>query len=186
MRRRDVLTLAAGTAALAAPRLATALRPQTLRFVPVNALTLLDLSFAGLPHTRSHAYLVFDTLYGLDETFTARPQMLDGHLVENAGTSRDLRLREGLRFHDGTPVLARDAVASIQRCAIREGFLQALMATTGELSAPDDSTIRFRLKYPFPHLPEALAGLATITPVIMPEHLANSDPAQPVSDMVGS
>ena len=96
------------------------------------------------------------------------------------------RLREGLRFHDGTPVLARDAVASIRRCAMREGFLQALMAATGELTAPDDRTIRFRLKRPFPHLPETLAGLATITPMIMPERLANSDPAKPISEMVGN
>ena len=186
MLRRDVLTRAVGTVALSAPRLAAAQRPQILKFVPVNALTVLDPTFAGLPHTRSHAYLVFDTLYGLDETFTARPQMLDGHLVEDAGTSWDLRLREGLRFHDGSSVLARDAVASIRRCAMREGFLQALMAATDELTAPDDRTIRFRLKRPFPHLPETLAGLATITPVIMPERLANSDPAKPISEMVGS
>ena len=186
MLRREVLTLAAGAAALAAPRLAAARRPQTLTFVPVTGLTVLDPSFAGIPHTRSHGYLVFDTLYGLDETFTARPQMLDGHVVEDDGTSWDLRLREGLRFHDGTPVLARDAVASIRRCAVREGFLQALMAATDELTAPDDRTIRFRLKRPFPHLPETLAGLATVTPVIMPERFANSDTAKPVSEMVGS
>ena len=184
MRRRHILAI--GTATLAAPRLAAAQRPQTLKFVPVNALTVLDPTFTGLPHTRSHAYLVFDTLYGLDETFAARPQMLDGHLVEDEGASWTLRLREGLRFHDGEPVLARDAVASIRRCAMREGFLQALMATTDELTAPDDRTIRFRLKRPFPHLPEALAGLATITPVIMPERLATSDPAKPIAEMVGS
>ena len=46
-------------------------------------------------------YLVFDTLYGLDETFAAQPQMVEGHLVENDGTLWTLRLREGLRFHDG-------------------------------------------------------------------------------------
>ena len=101
---------------------------------------------------------MFDTLYGLDETFTAQPQMVEGHTVENDGTLWTLRLREGLRFHDGTPVLARDAVASIRRFAARDGFGQALMAVTGELSAPDDRTLRFRLTKPFPHLPAALAG----------------------------
>ena len=186
MQRRNFLKLATATAALTAPHLARAQRPQTLKFVPVNALTVLDPSFAGIPHTRSHGYLVFDTLYGLDETFAARPQMVEGHLVENTGALWELKLREGLLFHDGTPVLARDAVASIRRCAVREGFMQALMAATDELTAPDDRTIRFRLKRPFPHLPEALAGLATITPVVMPERLANSDPSRPISEMVGS
>ncbi len=186
MLRRDLLTLAAGSVALAAPRIAKAQRQQTLRFVPIIGLTILDPSFAGLPHTRSHGYLVFDTLYGLDETFAARPQMADGHQVDDAGRSWDIKLREGLRFHDGTPVLARDAVASIRRCALREGFCQALMDVTADLTAPDDRTIRFRLTRPFPHLPEALAGLATVTPVVMPERLASGDPAKPVSEMVGS
>ena len=185
MQRRALLKLAAGAVSLGAPHLARAQRAQTLKFAPIIGLVMLDPTFAGIPHTRSHGYLVFDTLYGLDEKFAPRPQMVEGHTVEN-GTVWDLRLREGLRFHDGSPVLARDAVASIRRCALREGFSQALMAATGELTAPDDRTIRFRLHKPFPHLPEALAGLATITPVIMPERLAAGDAGKPVSEMVGS
>ena len=84
--------------------------------------------------------------------------MLQGHTVDNGGTLWTLRLREGLRFHDGTPVLARDAVASIRRFAARDAFGQSLMAVTADLSALDDRTIRFRLSKPFPHLPAALAG----------------------------
>ncbi len=154
--------------------------------VPIVGLTLLDPTFAGIPHTRCHGYLVFDTLYGLDEHFNAHPQMVEGHTVDEDGRVWRLRLREGLRFHDNTPVLARDAVASIRRCAVRDGFTQALLAATDELAASDDRTIQFRLKRPFPHLPEALAGLAPITPVIMPERIAGADPARPVTEMVGS
>ena len=91
--------------------------------------------------------------------------MVEGHTVENDGTLWTLRLREGLRFHDGTPVLARDAVASIRRFAARDGFGQALMAATNELSAPDDRTLRFRLAKPFPHLPAALGGSSIISAV---------------------
>jgi peptide/nickel transport system substrate-binding protein len=87
-----------------------------------------------------------------------------------------------LRF---SPIVG-DAVASIRRCAVREGFSQALLAATGELTAPDDRTIRFRLLRPFRLLPEALAGLGTITPVIMPERLAAADPSRPVTEMIGS
>ena len=80
-------------------------------------------------------------------------------------------------FHDGTPVLARDAVASIRRFGVRDRFGQALMAVTDELSAPDDRSLRFRLAKPFPHLPAALAGSSSFTPCIMPERLARSEPS---------
>jgi peptide/nickel transport system substrate-binding protein len=97
-----------------------------------------------------------------------------------------LKLRDGLRFHDNEPVLARDVVASIRRFAARISFAAALMASTDELSAPDDRTVRFRLKRPFPHLPEALAGPGDTVPAIMPERLAAEAPYRPVGEIAGS
>lgn len=115
MRRRDVLKLSAGAAMLAMPHIATAQRERTLRFVPGSDLSLLDPVFTPARGTHNHAYMVFDTLYGLDEKLTAHPQMVEGHVVENNGMVWTLRLREDLVFHDGSPVLARDAVASVRR-----------------------------------------------------------------------
>jgi peptide/nickel transport system substrate-binding protein len=60
------------------------------------------------------------------------------------------------------------------------------MVTTEELAAPNDRTVRFRLKRPFPHLPEALAGPGSIVPAIMPERLAATSPFKPVAEIVGS
>ena len=83
-------------------------------------------------------------------------------------------------------MLARDVVASIRRFASRISFADALMAATEELSAPDDSTVRFRLKRPFPHLPEAPAGPGGIVPAIMPERLAVTSPFKVVDEIIGS
>ena len=186
MQRRDLLKLATTTAIFATPHIARSQRERTLKFVPGGALSFLDPIWTPIRGTHNHAYLVFDTLYGLDETFTPQPQMVQGHVVENDGTLWTLRLREGLRFHDGSPVLARDAVASIRRFAARDGFGRSLLAVTSELSAADDRTLRFRLTKPFPHLPAALAGSSEITPCIMPERLANTDPFRQVTEMIGS
>ena len=60
--------------------------------------------------------------------------MVEGHQVEEDGLTWTLRLRDGLRFHDKEPVLARDVVASIRRFAARITFADALMAATEELS----------------------------------------------------
>ena len=46
-------------------------------------MTLADVTATARP-TRNHAFLVFDTLYGLDEDLLPQPQMVAGHTV---GTS---------------------------------------------------------------------------------------------------
>src|SRR6266850_4971858 len=187
MHRRDLLkTAGASLAAIAAPRIGQAERLNKLVFGVHVDLSVLDPVVTGRRQTRNHAYLVFDTLYGIDTNWTAQPQMVEGHQVEEDGLTWMLTLRDGLRFHDKEPVLARDVVASIRRFAARIGFAYALMSATEELSAPDDRTVRFRLERPFPHLPEALAGPGANVPAIMPERLASESPFKPVSEIVGS
>jgi len=187
MRRRDLLkATGASVAALTAPRIGRAEKANKLVFVPALDLSQLDPVVTGNRSTRTHAYLVFDTLYGIDTNWTAQPQMVEGHQVEKDGLIWTLTLRDGLRFHDKEPVLARDVVASIRRFAERISFAKALMAATEELSATDDRTVRFRLKRPFPHLPDALAGPGDNVPAIMPERLAAMSPYKPVPEIIGS
>jgi peptide/nickel transport system substrate-binding protein len=86
MRRRDLLKGAgASVAALAAPRIGRAERASKLVFVPVFNLAVLDPVVTGNRSTRTHAYLVFDTLYGIDTSWTAQPQMVEGHQVDETG-----------------------------------------------------------------------------------------------------
>src|SRR5215831_13648442 len=187
MHRRDLFKAAgASLATLAAPRIGRAEKTNKLVFVPTEDLSVLDPHFAGGRARRNHAYLVFDTLYGIDTNWTAQPQMVAGHQVAEDGLIWTLTLREGLRFHDNEPVLARDVIASIRRFAARISFADALMSATEELSALDDRTVRFRLKRPFPHLPEALAGPGANVPAIMPERLAATSPFKPVDEVIGS
>src|SRR5207237_3357800 len=191
MRRREMLKTGLAAAAsfaapLAAPRLAGAANAKTLIFVPTSDLAVLDPIVTFNRPTRNYAYLVFDTLYGIDTHWQAQPQMVEGHDVADDGLTWQLQLRDGLRFHDNEPVRAADVVASIRRFAPRIGFAAALMAATEELSASGDRTVRVRLKRPFPHLPAALAGPGGTVPAIMPERLAATSPYQPGKELVGS
>ena len=184
MQRRTVVV--AGLAALAAPRIGRGAEARVLRFIPQADVAVLDPIWTTSYQTRDHAFLVFDTLYGQDAAYAPQLQMLEAGAPSADGLRWDLRLRPGLRFHDGTPVLARDCVASIRRWGSRDTFGQALLAATDELSAPDDRTITFRLSQPFPLLPDALAKTAPSPCVIMPERLAVTDAFKQVSEMVGS
>jgi peptide/nickel transport system substrate-binding protein len=184
MKRREFLSGAASL--LAAPTIARAQESKVLRFIPQTDLTVLDPMLTYAYATRTHAYLVFDTLYGQDSSFQSSPQMLDGHLQEDDGKLWRLTLRPGLKWHDGVPVLARDCVASIRRWAKVDPFGQSLMLATDSLLAGDDRTIVFRFKRRFPLLPQALGKLPTMAPVMMPERLALTDPSTPISEMIGS
>src|SRR5437763_5274598 len=109
--------------------------------------------------------------------------MVEGHAIENDGLRWDLQLRDGLMFHDGSAVRAPDCVATITRWAKQHPMGQALMNRTDELAAISDKTIRFRLKKPFPLLPEALAEPYCS---IMPEQLAKTDSFEQIKEAIGS
>ncbi|MGI4953901.1 MAG: ABC transporter substrate-binding protein [Janthinobacterium lividum] len=184
MRRRTALATIAGL--LASPGLPRAQAARTLRFVPQADPAILDpIVTTGLV-TRNHGFMIFDTLYGVDDRFRPQPQMVEGHMIGDDGLSWTMRLRDGLRFHDNTPVLARDVVASLRRWAARDTFGASLFAVLDEIAAPDDRTVRWRLRRPFPLLPDCLGKVGAVTAAIMPERLARSDPAVPLREMVGS
>ena len=184
MHRRTLLG-AALAAPLARPALARAEASTTLKFIPYADLALLDPAVSAFV-TRNHVMMVFDTLFAMDEAGRMQPQMLSGHATEADGLTWTLTLRPGLKFHDGTPVLARDAVASIRRWQVNDAFGQALAAATDELTAPDDKTIKFRLKRRFHLLPEALGHPTNTMAAIMPERLAQTPASVRLTEMVGS
>jgi len=186
IRRRSLLAAAAATTTLTRPALAAPGDRRVLKFVPQADLALLDpIQTTGLV-TRNHAMLVFDTLYGVDAQLQPQPQMAQGHTVEDDGKLWRITLRPGLHFHDGTPVLARDCVASIRRWASREAYAQTMMSYVDELSAPTDTEIRFRLKRPFASLTYVLAKPNPNVCFVMPERLASQSGTQAVTEMVGS
>ena len=187
MRRRTVLKsgVAAGAALLASglAKPAVAQPAKVLKFVPHANLTSLDPVWTTASVTNIHANMVWDKLYGLNEKLEGKPQMLAGDEVSSDGLTWKMTLRDGLLFHDGERVLAKDVVASLKRWSKRDGFGQRLAAQMDEMTAPDDKTIQMRLKKPFPHMRFAL-GLGSS--FIMPERSAQTDAFKSISEYVGS
>ena len=183
MRRRDLLKsaplLAAGT--LAAPALAQAQKP--LRFIPQANLTVLDPIWTTAVVTYDHAYMVYDLLYGYDGAGNVRPQMAAGHQISADQLTWTFTLRDGLKFHDGEPVLARDCAQSLRRWGSRDSFGQVLMKYVNEIVPLDDKRFEIRLKKVCPQL---LFGLGARQSFIMPERLALKPGTEQITDPVGS
>ncbi len=181
MQRRTFLASAA--ASLATPALAQP--AQVLKAVPQANLTSIDPIWTTANITRNHGHMVYDTLYGLDGDLAPQPQMAAGHVVEDDGKRITITLREGLAFHDGEPVLARDVAQSIRRWIPRTSYGQKLGDVLDEVAAPDDKHIVFRLKKPFPLLFQALGQVSSAC-FIMPERVARTDPFKQIDDPTGS
>ena len=125
MDRRTFLKNAAGavgvaaSGSLATPAISQRAAARTLRFVPHADLANLDPVWSSAYVARNAAAMVWDTLYGADEKLQLQRQMVEAEEVSADGLTWTFRLRPGLKFHDGEPVLANDVVASINRWSAR-------------------------------------------------------------------
>ena len=180
--RRSVLTGgAAAAASLASPALAA--NPKVLRYVPQANLANPDPIWTTATIATLHGYMVWDTLFGIDQALVARPQMLAGSETSADGLTWKMTLRDGLLWHDNEPVLAKDCIPSIQRWGKRDGFGQRLMSLTAEMKVIDDKSFQIRLTRPFPQMAYALGANGCF---IMPERLAKTDAFTQISEYVGS
>jgi peptide/nickel transport system substrate-binding protein len=186
MKRRTLLGAAAATAGLPRFAISQPAAARVMRFVPQANLTLLDPIITTAAVTANHAYMVFDTLFGMNTALDAKPQMAEGYSVSDDGRSYLIKLRDGLKWHDGQPVLARDCAASLARWAARDTFGQTLAKAVDTWGTADDKTIKISLKQPFPLLIEALAKPDAQIAFMMPERLAKTDPFKGVTEMIGS
>src|SRR6516164_5536602 len=192
MDRRTLLKSAVGAGALATagglatPAISQRAEARTLRLVPAADLANFDPVWSGATPARNAGLLVWDMLYGIDNTLTPRRQMVEAEELLPDGLTWTFRLRPGLKFHDGEPVLANDAVASINRWAVREPMGQMIKAIENELVAIDDRTFRWALRKPYPKMLLALGKLGTPCCFVMPARIAATDPFRQIGEYVGS
>lgn len=190
MKRRDFLkTAAIGSVAargLAMPSLALAAESKVLRFVPQANLANFDPIWTSQYVVRNASLMVWEQLYGVDSTLTPRPQMAEGHEVSDDFKTWTFKLRSGLQWHDGTPVLARDAVASITRWSFRDTMGAIIRKQLEAIEVIDDRSFRIRMNKPFPKMLFALGKASTPACFIMPERIAQTDPFKQISEQIGS
>jgi peptide/nickel transport system substrate-binding protein len=177
---------ATASAGFARPALSQGVAARTLRLVPHADLANFDPIWTTAYIARNAGLLVFDTLYGVDSRLAPQRQMVESEEVSADGLVWTFRLRPHLKFHDGEPVLARDAVASIRRWAAREPMGQMIRAIENELAPVDDRTFRWSLQRPFPKMLSALGTISTPCCFIMPARIAATDPFRQISEHIGS
>jgi peptide/nickel transport system substrate-binding protein len=176
------LLLAMALSAMAVPAFAQT----TLRMVSHADLKILDPIWTTANITRNHGYLIYDVLFATDADFKVQPQMAEKVDISADKLTYTITLRDGLEWHDGTPVTSEDCIASIKRWGARDGFGQLLLRATAELKRIDDKTFALVLKEPFGLVLEALGKVGSSVPFMMPKRVAETDPNKQIDDSTGS
>jgi peptide/nickel transport system substrate-binding protein len=159
----------------------------TIRAIMHAEVKFLDPHFTTADITQVHGYMVFDTLFALDAKGQPQPQMVDRYQLSADKLTYTFTLRDGLKWHDGKPVRAADAVASIKRWAVKDAAGQKVMARAASLEATGEKSFVLKLKEPYGLTIRALAKEYSYVPFILPERLAVQDPSKAFEgDPIGS
>jgi len=93
---------------------------KTLRVAPHSDLKIVDPIWTTALISVNHGYMVYDTLFALDGKLNPQPQMVERHQMSADTLTWTFTLRDGLEWHDGTPVTAEDCIASLKRWGARD------------------------------------------------------------------
>ena len=175
---------AVAAAVIAAP--AGARAEKVIKAVMTTPVRVLDPIFTTAYAARDHGYMVFDTLFAVDEHFKVQPQMVDHYEVSPDKLTYTFTLRDGLKFHDGAPVTSADCIASIKRWGAVDGMGQKLMDFSKDWVAVNAKTFKLELKEPYGLVLESLGKPSSNVPFIMPARIAATDAHEQIKEQIGS
>jgi peptide/nickel transport system substrate-binding protein len=90
---------------------------------------------------------LYEGLYALDEGYRSIPMLADGMPAVSAnGLTWTIKLRQGVKFHNGKEMSSEDVVPSLLRWGKQSNYGKASFAQVAELRALDRYTIEFKLK----------------------------------------
>jgi peptide/nickel transport system substrate-binding protein len=180
-----MLAMASAAPAILAAKSSSA-APKVLKVVLASDLRGIDPVFNTATYAAYHGYLVYDQLFALDSHGKPQPQMVEKYDVSADRKSYKFQLRRGLKFHDGSPVRAADAVASILRWKDRDVVGKAMFSAGAKLDVVDDLTFSLALTQPFGLVLDALAKPTANALFVMPEAIAKTPATAQISSAVGS
>jgi peptide/nickel transport system substrate-binding protein len=184
MSKLSVFVLAAvvALAGLAAP----AVGQTTLRVVMHSDLKIVDPIWTTAYISRNHGYMIYDTLFAMDATGDIQPQMVDKYEVSPDQLTYTLTLRDGLLWHDGTPVTPEDCVASIKRWGAKDSMGQKMMSFVRDFAVVNPQTFQILLKEPTGLVLQTLGKPSSNVPFMMPRRVAETSPNEQIKDFTGS
>jgi peptide/nickel transport system substrate-binding protein len=145
-----------------------------MSYLRAERITVAQSSVAlGDPHICSDSTNRLSVIFSVYETLVKRgedggfiPSLAESWIVEEGAHTWTFKLRRGVRFHNGDTLRAGDVVSTIARIVDptiggaygTEGVYAGYLGSA-EVSAPDDSTVRFALDEPIADLLDFLVAM---------------------------
>lgn len=130
--------------------------------------------------------LIYERLLDVSPDYKLTPRLADSYTVSPDGTTFTFKLKQGLKWSDGTPFTSKDVLftynalanpkttsttaAYYQQVAGVKDFVQGKASTISGFSAPDDNTFVIKAASPDMGL---VAQIGTVW--ILPEHILGKD-----------
>ncbi|TIU50128.1 MAG: ABC transporter substrate-binding protein [Mesorhizobium sp.] len=121
-------------------------------------IQIFDPVFSTSSNTQNHAMAIYDTLFALDADLAPQPQMVGKWDISEDKKTYTFELRDGLSWHDETPVTAADCVASIRRWGEVVSKGQLLLERASDISATGEKSFTITLKEPLGLVLDILAS----------------------------
>jgi peptide/nickel transport system substrate-binding protein len=127
---------------------------------------------------------IMETLYTVTpDGKSVKPWLATSYTVSKDGKTYTFKLRPGVRFSNGEPMTAADVKFSIDDARAPKRGWGYLDSAIKSIEAPDDSTVVFRLKYPWTPF---LADIALFSNGIIPNNFAGQKRAEFYKHPIGT
>ncbi len=116
--------------------------------IPQDIEDSLDPHAAVAAGTEEILFNIFEGLVKPDSDGNLVPAVASDYKIEDEGKTYTFYLREGVKFHDGTPVTVEDIKYSIERCADTSGegtLLVSAFSNIESVEIVDEKTVSIRL-----------------------------------------
>jgi peptide/nickel transport system substrate-binding protein len=159
LRRLTLLAvLLAVAVAAAAPAVEAQQKPGgVLKAAMIGEPPSLDLHWTTAVITQQITWHVYETLYTYDKQYNPVPMLAEGHTVADGGRRYTIRLRKGVKFHNGKEMTSADVVPSLTRWGKMATPGKAVFKVVEAVEATGPHEVVIHLKEPYPVLLDGLA-----------------------------
>lgn len=177
---RFALLVGAGLAALVAGQAVAQEKGGVINVATVGEPPTLDPMVSTADLVGIITQHVFETLYTFDKNWKVTP-LLAASLPEVSadGKTYTIKLRQGVKFHDGTDMTSEDVVASLKRWTQVASRGKQTAGNIAAIEAVDPATVRISLNAPYAPL-AALLAFNNSAAIVLPAEKQDNPMKEPV------